>query len=75
MSAFAKGMRIRVLKDNGRDNLVGFEGVVDLMTPSGVVVILENDPAEKFRMYNLHGFTRQTATVRRFFYPYEVKLV
>lgn len=75
MSAFARHMRIRVLKDNGRDNLVGFEGVIDQVTPSGVVVILENDPVSQFRMYNMHGFDKQTVVPKRFFYPYEVELL
>lgn len=66
---FAKGERIRILEDNGRDGIVGFEGIVDSVTQSGVVVILDNDPATQFRMYNFGGFEKPhpNRIPRRFF--------
>ena len=69
MSQFAKGERVRVLRDNGRDGIVGFLGTVDQITQSGVVVVLDADPAMKFRMYTPNGFPRYRpgVVIRRFF--------
>ncbi len=74
---FFKGQRIRVLRDNGRDGIVGYEGVVDRLTQSGVVVILEDDPALKFRMYMKLGFQKSPtrAPVMRFFQMDELEPV
>lgn len=64
------GQRVKIIRDNGRDGIVGFTGTVDFVTPSGAVVILDNDPAKKFRMYMLGGFDPpgKLVVVRRFFY-------
>ena len=74
MSYYA-GQRIKVLKDNGRDGIVGFEGEVVQNSPSGVVVTLVNDPAEQFRMYIMGGFPRHRPGVRilRFFQIDEIE--
>ena len=72
---FAKGERVRVIKDNGRDNLVGYEGRVDSTNQSGVVVVLDSDPVLSFRMYTPNGFVRAAPglIVRRFFYLGEIE--
>jgi hypothetical protein len=69
--------RIRVLKDNGRDGIVGLEGTIRMLSPSGYVVVLDNDPALGRNMYNPGGIARTPADhhVFRFFYPYEVELL
>jgi hypothetical protein len=74
---FARGQRIRVKKDNGRDGVVGFEGTVKQIAPSGLVVQLDHDPALGRNMYNPGGFARtpKSHQVFRFFFPYEVELV
>lgn len=71
------GQRIRVLRDNGRDGIVGFEGTIRMLSPSGVVVELDNDPALGRNMYNPGGFARtpREHQVLRFFYPYQVELI
>jgi len=77
MIGFARGMRVRVKKDNGRDCVVGFEGTIHQIAPSGLVVQLENDPALGRNMYNPGGFERtpKDHQVFRFFYPNEVEPV
>lgn len=71
------GQRVRVLRDNGRDNIVGFEGTIEMLSPSGVVVVLDNDPALGRNMYNPGGIVRPPSNHRvfRFFYPYEVEVI
>ena len=71
------GQRIRVLKDNGRDGIVGFEGTIRCLSPSGVVIELDSDPALSFNMYMPGGMARTPPNHRvlRFFYPYEVELL
>lgn len=71
---YANGDRVRILRDNGRDGIVGYEGRVVLVVPSGVVVVIENDPALRFRMYNT-GFARPRPIIRRFFYPGDVEYI
>ena len=74
---YTKGERVLVLKDNGRDNIVGLEGTVDSMTFAGVVVILDDDPATKFRMYMLTGFDKHNpgTIIRRFFMLNDIKKI
>lgn len=73
----SRGQRIKVLRDNGRDCIVGYEGTVVSLAPSGYVVELDNDPALGRNMYNPGGFARtpRNHRVLRFFYPYEVELL
>lgn len=70
---FAKGTRIRVLKDNGRRGLVGLEGVVVQSFPGAVVVTLENDPALRHRVSMQGGFERPRRQPLRHFRVTEVE--
>ena len=72
---FARGERVRVIKDNGRSFLIGYEGRVDSVTQSGVVVILDDDPVLSFRMYTPNGFVRAAPglVVRRFYQLGEIE--
>lgn len=79
---FDPGDRVVVLRDNGRDCLVGHQGVVEQVNQSGVVVVLDNDPAKSFRMYNQFGFDpnprsarSQNWVIRRFFRLDEVQKI
>lgn len=58
-----------MLKDNGRDNLVGLEGIVYGLTHHGIIVTLDNDPAVAHRMYVPTGFPKQKdgVPILRFF--------
>jgi len=73
----SKGQRVRILKDNGRDNIVGYEGTITCLSPSGFVVELDDDPALYFNMYNAGGMVRppKNHRVLRFFYPCEVEML
>jgi len=73
----SSGQRVRVLKDNGRDGIVGFEGTIRMVSPSGYVVVLDNDPALGRNMYCPGGLARTPTDhhVFRFFYPCEVELL
>ena len=73
---FAKGNRIVVVEDNGRNGLLGLEGVVDLVTQTGIVVILENDPAIKHRVNPDDSFFElNRPIVRRFFLLNQIKKI
>lgn len=72
---FAKGERIRVLKDNGKTGLIDYVGVVDSVTQTGVIVILENDPLLRFRMNQAGGFERARPPIRRFFNLNEIEKI
>jgi len=74
---FSKGERIRVLDDNGRTGLIEYLGTVDSVTQTGVVVILDADPAKIFRMNMMGGFEKphRNLIVRRFFNFGEIEKV
>ena len=66
---FAKGDRIKVLDDNGRLGLIEYQGMVEAVTQQGAIVILDADPANRFRLNMTAGFTKphKDLVVRRFF--------
>lgn len=70
---FARGTRIRVLKDNGSRGLVGLEGVVVQSIPGSVVVELENDPLIAFRANMAGGFELPKRQPQRHFRVTEVE--
>lgn len=71
------GQRVRVLKDNGRDYIVGFEGTIRGVSQSGYIVEVDNDPALGRNLYNPGGFARtpKSFQVLRFFLPCDLELV
>lgn len=71
---FARGTRIRVLKDNGTRGLLGLEGLVVQSFPGFVVVELDNDPALNHRVLQARGFDT-TRNPRRHFRVTEVERV
>ena len=75
---FARGERVRILKGTGRTAAFdGYEGVVDGVTQTGVIVILDVDPAHRFRMEMAGGFepAHQNLVVRRFFNLHELEKI
>lgn len=75
---FAKGERVRIIKGTGRTAAYdGFEGTVDAVTQFGVIVILDADPANKFRTEMQGGFTppHPDLVVRRFFNLHELEKI
>jgi hypothetical protein len=72
---FTRGTRIRVLKDNGKRGLVGYEGVVVHSYQGGVVVKLDNDPMLHFRSVMKTGFAANTIHPQRHFRASEVERV
>lgn len=73
---FVKGERIRIAKKVGRGYVTGFEGVVDMQVESGVIVILDNDPAVKFRIQASDGFAPlNRPIIRRFFQLNEIEKI
>jgi hypothetical protein len=72
---YARGTRIRVLKDNGTRGLLGLEGVVIASYPGGVVVELEKDPLIAFRAKMAGGITFPSRQPQRNFRVTEVEAV
>lgn len=72
---FVRGTRIRVLKDNGRRGLVGYEGIVVQSYQGGVVVELEDDPLIHFRSEMRTGFVTSRTQPQRHFRASEVERV
>ena len=71
---FARGERVRITDDVGRRHVAGFEGTVDMVTASGVVVILDNDPATQFRVSAFDTFQPlNRPVIRRFFHYNELE--
>ena len=70
---FARGTRIKVLKDNNKRGLLGLEGVVVQSFPGYVVVELESDPALRHRVSMQTGFAKSRITPRRHFRVTEVE--
>lgn len=64
---FARGERVRISDGVGRGHVAGFEGTVDMVTNSGVVVILDSDPATQFRVTAFDTFQPLNRIVKRFF--------
>jgi len=59
---------VRVVRDNKRTGIVEFIGTVDSIVQTGVVVILDNDPAIMFRVTPFDTFEPlKRPIVRRFF--------
>ena len=78
MPPFTKGERVRIVVGSGRTaSFDGFEGTVDGITDIGVIVVLDNDPANKFRINMAGGFTKPSADliVRRFFHLFEIEKI
>jgi len=71
------GQRIRVLGSNGREGILGFEGTITMLSPSGYVVVLDNDPAREFHTTMIGGLARVPPhhIIQRFFYPFQVELI
>ncbi len=72
---FARGTRIRVLKDNGTRGLIGYEGIVVQTYQGGVVVELEDDPLLFFRADMKTGFATNMSHPQRHFRASEVERV
>ena len=74
---YFKGQRIRVIEAHPRSGVLGFLGTVETLTPTGVVVIIDNDPALTHRMIQIGGFTKPdpNRVVRRFFKLNEIEAV
>lgn len=75
---FAPGERVRIIKGNGRTAAFdGFEGTVDALTQFGVIVIMDSDPANRFRTTMGGGFTppHPDLVVRRFFNLHELEKI
>ena len=69
-SPYYVGQRVRVIQSETRalSALIGLEGVVDSVPQSGVIVILDSDPAHKFRVSQLMNAEKlQPRVIRRFF--------
>ena len=71
----AVGTRIRVLEDNGKRGIVGFEGVVKQSFAGSVVVELDDDPMMKFRAEMPGGFVNPTRPPLRHFRVTEVERI
>jgi hypothetical protein len=63
---FARGIRVRVIKDNGKRGLLGLEGVVMQSFPGEVVVELENDPLIGHRANMIGGMVLNKRPMRHF---------
>ena len=64
---FARGERVMISDGVGRGHVAGFKGTVDLVTNSGVVVILDSDPATQFRVSAFDRYEPLNRVVKRFF--------
>jgi hypothetical protein len=72
------GQRVRVIRSHTRalSALVGHEGVVDSVPLSGVIVILDSDPAHNFRVNQMMNYeSLQPRVIRRFFLLNDVEPV
>ena len=73
---YARGDRVKIKDGIGRSHVSGHEGVVDMVTDLGVVVILDADPASKFRVTAFDTFQPlRRPVVRRFFHLNELEKI
>ena len=76
MIQFVRGDRVRITPGVRRGHVAGMEGVVDQQVQSGVIVILDNDPALKFRMTMVSSVLPPKGhVVRRFFRLGEIEKI
>jgi len=76
MIGFFVGQRVKVKPGgNRRDDVDGFVGTVKGICQSGLIVVLDSDPARNFRMYLPTGWekTRPNVVIRRFFFPCDLE--
>lgn len=71
---FSRGDRIRLLRDNGRTQIIGFEGTVDQVTQLGAIVILDNDPFDTFHAAS-DRYGPINRVTRRFFQFNEIERI
>ena len=76
MRQFTRGDRVRIAKNVNLDHFAGFEGTVDQQVQSGVIVILDSDPATNHRVSPFDTFQPlNRPVIRRFFQLNEVEKI